>query len=74
MKKSLGSKYSYGNHVDQKNLCIIQPNTLHHISNFLKGREKYTVLKIKVDIRKQVAIHLAQTNEHDKFWAKQVKT
>ena len=40
----------------------------------MEGKEKYMSANMKVDIRKQVAIHIAQINEVDKSWTKQVRT
>ena len=40
----------------------------------MEGKEKYRGAYMKVDIRKQVAIHIAQINEFDKSWTKQVRT
>ena len=40
----------------------------------MEGKEKYRGTNMKVDIRKQVAIHIAQINELDKSWTKQVWT
>ena len=40
----------------------------------MEGKKKYRGANMKVDIRKQVAIHIAQINEVDKSWTKQVWT
>ena len=40
----------------------------------MEGKEKYRDANMKVDIRKQVAIHIAQINELEKSWTKQVWT
>ena len=40
----------------------------------MEGKEKYRGANMKVDSRKQVAIHIAQINELDKSWTKQVRT
>ena len=40
----------------------------------MEGKEKHRGANMKVDIRKQVAIHIAQINELDTSWTKQVRT
>ena len=40
----------------------------------MEGKEKYRGANMKVDIRKQVAIHIAQINELDMSWTQQVQT